>query len=837
MQAHETKRIQPKFPVDGLLGDHKEYKVVDKGGPQSRRSIPRPLGDGGAGTVYRVRFKDRLDRAIKFLVPESHVDANDDSYIRTFARERELLFDLTHRNIVKILDFGEYIDVQGHGWPYLVMEFISGERFLPTCQSDQTSGADIMNTIEDVLDGLVFLHSQAPPVLHSDIKSANVLCRRTQERFEAVILDLGAAHVLPDTEPNAPREFIGMDTSDTTLFVSTKEIAHPNQQDIIGKEVPRSKIAELFPFYDLFALGKMINEALGDKAVEDKLREHLGTDGLGALIMLKTNLLGDPQSPYYTDVRRVRTDWRKLSDTYLAPIGIPELSIAAQFRHSLLGPFGRAIITERLYPIINHKLFQRLRDIPQLEYVALKYPGATHSRLQHAASVYRNARYYLAHLLNHPTFRLMASKSDLEATLLLALLHDLGHFQLSHMFEDYATEDREHHVSIESSVVDDDDLFLSVLDPDHSTLDLLDPLAFGNTREWSPYSEEVDRAWSTSCERLGMTKEESIASLIVKRFGIDTLESMIRIRSVIMRKGTGDAIHNILAGVLSSPIDADKISYLVDDAWETGVSYGKGIDIDGVLGALRPPNIEQVKGPTIAISDKGIAAVESVAMARQWMLRQVYWHHTNRAVMAMCKYVISRLRSAGALNFGNFLEQSYFWSLSESTHWLSTKFDSIREDAEVNPLRGLLESERAIYKRVCTKSEGPSGSDAELHNRLYKKSYGEILELEKGLSKELSGKMTTSEMGGVSLGEVLLDVPKKDRASQGGQHSAHLLVYPRDPERSSQEIEVSTPLFQNLGLEHMVQANKIRVFVSPRIFDLHSGRELWDFFDNVLSRV
>ena len=47
----------------------------------------------------------------------------------------------------------------------------------------------------------------------------------------------------------------------------------------------------------------------------------------------------------------------------------------------------------------------------------------------------------MSHLLNDPSFRLMVEPFEIEATLLRAILHDIGHYPLSHMFEDFAEEE------------------------------------------------------------------------------------------------------------------------------------------------------------------------------------------------------------------------------------------------------------------------------------------------------------------------------------------------------------------------------------------------------------
>ncbi len=76
-------------------------------------------------------------------------------------------------------------------------------------------------------------------------------------------------------------------------------------------------------------------------------------------------------------------------------------------------------ITENVLSLVDHPLFQRLRNISQLALVRLVYPSATHSRFEHSLGVYHITRHF----------------SDNEVTHVYALLHDVGHVAFSHLTE------------------------------------------------------------------------------------------------------------------------------------------------------------------------------------------------------------------------------------------------------------------------------------------------------------------------------------------------------------------------------------------------------------------
>jgi HD superfamily phosphohydrolase len=85
-----------------------------------------------------------------------------------------------------------------------------------------------------------------------------------------------------------------------------------------------------------------------------------------------------------------------------------------------------------IYDIIEHPWFQRLRNIKQLGLTSFVYPGATHSRFQHALGA--------LHLMDSSIQTLKAkdvsiSSEEEQATLIAILLHDLGHGPFSHALE------------------------------------------------------------------------------------------------------------------------------------------------------------------------------------------------------------------------------------------------------------------------------------------------------------------------------------------------------------------------------------------------------------------
>ena len=88
--------------------------------------------------------------------------------------------------------------------------------------------------------------------------------------------------------------------------------------------------------------------------------------------------------------------------------------------------------SELIFDIISHPWFQRLRNIKQLGLTDLVYPGAVHTRFQHALG----AMHLMGRVLDNLRFKgVEISNEEYEAAQLAVLLHDIGHGPFSHALE------------------------------------------------------------------------------------------------------------------------------------------------------------------------------------------------------------------------------------------------------------------------------------------------------------------------------------------------------------------------------------------------------------------
>ena len=160
--------------------------------------------------------------------------------------------------------------------------------------------------------------------------------------------------------------------------------------------------------------------------------------------------------------------------------------------------------------LVDSRAFQRLRYVRQLGLAYLVYPGASHSRFEHALGAYHLARRTLGHFAE----RELTSGFEPEASRIVryaALLHDIGHYPFSHALEEIGAL---HH-------------------------------------------EEVARP---------LIMDGEVAAILRHGLGDD---APARIMDLI--RGRSDSP---LQGLISGSLDLDKIEYLKRDAFMCGVNYG-----------------------------------------------------------------------------------------------------------------------------------------------------------------------------------------------------------------------------------------------------------------------
>lgn len=243
--------------------------------------------------------------------------------------------------------------------------------------------------------------------------------------------------------------------------------------------------------------------------------------------------------------------------------------------------------------IIDTPAFQRLRYIRQLGFAHLVYPGATHTRFDHALGVYH---------LTKTALRLLRSRAESDPSVVLpesvwddaglvpyaALLHDIGHYAFSHALEELET-DR--------------------LPGDHEAVS-------------AQFFESPELA--DALAPLGADAPETIHRLI---------------------RGVGESP---LRGLVSGGLDLDKMEYLKRDALFCGVPYGE-VDVDRMIRSLAIVADPETGALELGVQEKGVSALESLLFAKYQMFRNVYWHHGVRSATALYKRIVEEAFDTGLI--------------------------------------------------------------------------------------------------------------------------------------------------------------------------------------------
>lgn len=131
-----------------------------------------------------------------------------------------------------------------------------------------------------------------------------------------------------------------------------------------------------------------------------------------------------------------------------------------------------------------------------------------------------------------------------------------------------------------------------------------------------------------------------LASVI--RAQLDTDPAFV---AAIIHKGAGHELPGVefYQRILSGVLDPDKLDYLNRDAYFCGVPYGIQ-DVDFIMEEIFPD-----RDSGVAISPKGITALEDILFSKYLMYKTVYWHKTVRIATAMIKKAVAMGLAEGAI--------------------------------------------------------------------------------------------------------------------------------------------------------------------------------------------
>jgi serine/threonine protein kinase len=144
------------------------------------------IGQGGMGTVYLAHRADgEYDQHVALKAVSVHLRTK--FFAELFRAERQILANLNHPNITRLLDGG----VSSAGDPYLVMEFVDGQPINRYCDERLLPVPDRIRLFLEACSAVEYAHRKL--VVHRDLKPSNLLV--TKEGVPK-LLDFGTAKLL-----------------------------------------------------------------------------------------------------------------------------------------------------------------------------------------------------------------------------------------------------------------------------------------------------------------------------------------------------------------------------------------------------------------------------------------------------------------------------------------------------------------------------------------------------------------------------------------------------------------------------------------------------------------
>jgi non-specific serine/threonine protein kinase/serine/threonine-protein kinase len=233
-EATEARGLDqaPVAEISAALADR--LRGQDIGHRIGAYRVEAEIARGGMGTVYRaIRADDEYKKQVAIKVVDRGMLSRRSAEL--FRHERQILANLEHPNIARLLDGGTNED----GSPYLVMEYVEGETITRYCDSHRLSIEERLKLFQKICSAVHFAHQNL--IIHRDIKPANIL---VTQAGEPKLLDFGIAKVIGADA--------GAETETRTCGGMTPAYASPEQLN--GHAVTTAT--------DVYSLGLVLYELL-----------------------------------------------------------------------------------------------------------------------------------------------------------------------------------------------------------------------------------------------------------------------------------------------------------------------------------------------------------------------------------------------------------------------------------------------------------------------------------------------------------------------------------------------------------------------------------------------
>ena len=336
---------------------------------------------------------------------------------------------------------------------------------------------------------------------------------------------------------------------------------------------------------------------------------------------------------------------------------------------------GFIYYTEAEEKIMQTALFKRLQSIKQLSIVNWIFPGSEHTRYIHSLGVM-----YIADKI---AVKLNLSIKERKIVRMAGLLHDIGHYPLSHVCESPYKKSFEIYI--------DEEFCKNVNMKVKMNIDEL---------EDHPRSQYMEQSTGYHHEKIGadiVCNNKTIRKIIEDECDSNAPDI---IADMIIGNTERLNVNPLLVQILHSELDADGIDYLMRDAMFSGTSFG-AFELEQLIGCMEIG--EYNHKPILCINPKGIAAADQYLINKffsysqvvfnkhiivtEWMAEQIVnWMQKNNAFFPLCMDLEKWVKSQEGSDKYVAFTDNFFWSS------LQNILDNPLRDTEPNFVKSFVEN-------------------------------------------------------------------------------------------------------------------------------------------------
>ncbi|WP_214070227.1 HD domain-containing protein [Mucilaginibacter sp. dw_454] len=452
---------------------------------------------------------------------------------------------------------------------------------------------------------------------------------------------------------------------------------------------------------------------------------------------------------------------------------------------SILDPLhGDIKLSEIEKWILAQPIFSRLRKVKQNSFLYYVFPSSNHTRFEHSVGVMHTAgRIYNSCKENYNTGIKKAQKyfqaeSELFFDLdrlgtqegifyqelrLAALLHDIGHGPMSHLFDSFAISKKTFLDVIENDLVVNKyrsgfEKLIEASDGkvEHELISclfvfyLIDTLKKQNIDDPDKFSPIVQ-------QNISNIEAERIVKMIEPKF--------VGITNIIDDNGV-DYTSFFSRIITAFPIDADRMDYFLRDSYFAGVTYGI-YDINRIFSSFIPIIEDQVV--KLGYKESGSDSMLRFIQSRSHLYNQIYFHKTNRGANLMLTHSTLTLTGSETKLLDDcekltdivkfYVDNGDEFFLRETIKKYNDKSGKTIENEILNSLIN-----RKLFKRIYRKRITISAEDT--------KAFAKVNETVKEIRNKLTALNADRENNTYSA----IDLSKNENYKDSGEDKAVLLI-------------------------------------------------------------